>query len=873
MSSESERWRQIDGLFEAALERSPEERQQFIADSCGGDDELRDAVESLVADSAASDDYWRDAADPLLERARTKLVSELPGQEVSEDPEQVGPYRLLERIGRGGMGTVYLAERADGEFEHRVAVKLLRRGLDTDDVVRRFLAERQILASLDHVNIARLLDGGTTGDGRPFVVMEHAHGVPITEYCDTGRLSIPERLALFEHVLRAVRHAHRHLVIHRDLKPSNILVTEDGVVKLLDFGIAKLLDDTDGGATGLTRTGVRLLTPGYASPEQLTGTPVTTASDVFQLGLLLYELITGVRPFGDSETSPQEFERRTLEAPVERPSRRIARLEREPATVDEGDDVAELAARRGTGPARWRRLLSGDLDDITEMALRKEPDERYASVDQFLNDLARYRDGDPVVASAGALRYRMSKFVGRNRSGVAAAAVLLLIAAGYVATLNVQSRRIAAERDRAQIEMRRAEQVTAFMTSVFGGADPGETLGDEVTAAELLERGAERVETELADEPELRAEMLHALGDAYRGLGAYDRASELLGQAVALRRQIYGSEHEKVAESLEKLGVVHSQVRNFAAAELPLEEALAIRRAVHDAGDQRVANAAANLAVAYVDLGRTDEAEALMRESVESSRVDPGPDSIEYVNGIATLARVLRTSGDLTGAEALYREALPKQRELFGPGSTQLMSTLNNLGYLLKLRGELAEAAQHYREALDLHATIYGRGHPNTLIISNNLGVVFRDQGDIVSMVALNREDVEAAVERWPGGHWRVGATYQSLGIALLQSNDYAEADTPLAEAVRIYDEQLGPFHSWTARAGAWLATSHALQERHEEAARVFDVVLTTLRPIAADRGFPDSERVEIETFADFLEERGLSAWSEQFRALLGEGG
>jgi len=873
MSKESERWQQIDGLFEAALERSPGQRPQFIAESCGDDDELRAEVEGLVADSASSEGYWRDAADPLMERVREELAAELADPRGSEDPGQVGPYRLLDRIGRGGMGNVYLAERADGEFEHRVAVKLLRRGLDTDDIVRRFLAERQILASLDHPNIARLLDGGSTDGGRPFVVMEYVDGTPITEYCDNRRLSISERLVLFEVVLRVVRHAHGHLVIHRDLKPSNILVAEGGDVKLLDFGIAKILDDTEGGATELTRTGVRLLTPGYASPEQLTRVPVTTTSDVFQLGLLLYELITGARPFGDNETAPQEIERRTLEAPVERPSRRIARLERRTGSAGDAPDSSELAARRDTVPGRLRRLLTGDLDDITEMALRKEPDERYASVDQFLDDLARYRNGEPVVASAGAMRYRMSKFIGRHRWGVAAAAVLVLITAGYVVMINVQSHRIAAERDRAQTEARRAEQVTAFLTSVFGGADPNETLGNEVTAAELLERGAARIATELADEPEIRAELLQALGGAYTGLGSYDRARQLLDQALALRREIYGSEHEKVAESLEKLGAAHRQARNFAAAERPLEEALTIRRSVHGAGDRRVASAATNLAVALRDLGRTDEAEVLMRGVVETYRINPGPDSIEYVNGLASLAFVLRSGGDLTGAEAFYREALPKQRELFGPQSTQLGQTLNNLAYLLKVRGEFAEAEQLYREALDLHEKTYGRGHPNTLMVSNNLSMVFWDRGDFGSAIAQRRVDVAAVVEQWPEGHWRVGAQYQTLGIVLLRNSDYAEAGTVLAEAVRIYEEQLGPPHSWTARAGAWLAASHALQGRHDEAARGFDAVLTTLHPIAADRGFPDFERDEIEAFANFLEERGLSARSEQFRALLHDGG
>jgi len=520
MSEDLDRWGRVDALFQGALEQSPAMRAEFLAEACGDDRELRREIDDLIRAHEESQDYWRDSGG-LIARVRADLGSALDMKpEESEDPERVGPYRLIRRVGRGGMGTVYLAEREDGEFERQVAIKLLRRGLDTEDVVRRFRAERQILASLDHPNIARLVDGGSAEDGRPYLAMEYVEGSPILEYCDDRRLSIPARLALFETVLRAVGHAHRHLVIHRDIKPSNILLTDNGDVKLLDFGIAKLLDEGDG-TSELTRTGVRLLTPGYASPEQLAGEPVTTASDVFQLGILLYELLTGERPFGNPDTSPREFEQRTLESEAERPSRRVLK-----ATGD--NSGKDSAAARRVGVEELRRTLAGDLDDIILMALRKDPEGRYHSVAQFLSDLGRYRAGQPVDASAGAVRYRARKFVGRHRWGVAATVALIAGVAGYVATLNVQSRRIAEERDLARAAAARAEQITGFMTSVFGGADPGQTLGDTVTARELLERGVERVDTELANEPDLRAEMLVTLGNVYSSLGSYETSVELL---------------------------------------------------------------------------------------------------------------------------------------------------------------------------------------------------------------------------------------------------------------------------------------------------------------------------------------------------------
>ncbi|MFV1987873.1 MAG: tetratricopeptide repeat protein [Gemmatimonadota bacterium] len=847
MTAGSERWHEIDALFEAVLDHPRQARAEFLSESCGEDLQLRKEVEDLIRAHEESNDYWRDSGDPLIARVRADLGSDTREEsKTPRDLEHAGPYLLIERVGRGGTGTVYLAERDDGEFEQRVAIKLLHRGLDSDDVVRRFRAERQILASLDHPNIARLIDGGSAEDGRPYLAMEYVEGSPITTYCDDRRLSIPARLDLFGTVLRAVGHAHRHLVIHRDIKPSNILITHGGEVKLLDFGIAKLLDDQ--GAADLTQTGVRLLTPGYASPEQLAGDPVTTSSDVFQLGLLLYELLTGERPFGDPDTSPREFERRTLESKVERPSRRV----------------------RGASDDGLQRTLAGDLDDIILKALRKEPEARYHSVVQFLSDLERYRTGQPVAASAGAVQYRARKFVGRHRWGVATAIALIAGAIGYVATLHVQSRRIAAERDLATAAAARAEQITTFMTSVFGGADPGQALGDTVTARELLERGVSRVDAELADEPDLRAEMLVTLGNVYSSLGSYETAVELIERAIVLRREDPEGDPQKLAEALHALGTARNRHLSWPQAEAPLREALAIRRA-GPGGDHGAAATARALALTLRGLERADTAVVLMREVVDVYRGDPGRESPEFVGALSDLALMLRAEEKLDEAESLYREALPPLRALHRAGNAdRLPATLNNLAFLLHQRGEHAGAAELYEEALGILAETYGRGHPNTLMVSANLQALRgRDLGDYAGAVRLARDDVRAAEERWPDGHWRVGSAYGRLGIWLLRGNDIVEADSALTRAVRIYDKQLGPLHSWTARTLAWLGASYDLQDNFSAGSVLFEDALTTLEYAAQDGGFPAFEVREIEAFVAFLEEGGLEDRAAGFRALL----
>src|SRR5262245_28667108 len=453
--SSPERWRRVKDLFGAALDLPPSEREVILEAAAGEDAALAAEVRRLLAAHEKEGTFLEEIVAGegriLLER----------GEDASAAGRRIGPYELLEPIGRGGMGSVYLARRADKEFEERVAIKLVRPGAFSEQALRRFRFERQTLANLSHPGIARLLDGGTTEDGVPYFVMEHVAGLPIDEFCGARDLPLEERLRLFRDVCDAVQHAHRNLVVHRDLKPSNILVTGDGRVKLLDFGIARLLPEAGEQPPGLTRTFERVMTPEYASPEQIRGEPVTTGSDVYALGVLLYRLLTGEHPYRFESERPSDIERVVCEQEPRRPSTAVGR-------------GTPPAPERGT--ARLRRRLRGDLDNIALKALQKEPARRYGSADQLSEDVGRYLRGEPVQARRVTLAYRASKFVRRHRVGVAAAslAVVSLLAALVVSLLSARA---------ARLEAAKADRINAFVNSIFGAASPWRD-GKAVTVAE-----------------------------------------------------------------------------------------------------------------------------------------------------------------------------------------------------------------------------------------------------------------------------------------------------------------------------------------------------------------------------------------------------
>ncbi|MFQ5572464.1 MAG: serine/threonine protein kinase, partial [Rhodothermales bacterium] len=472
MEYEREHWPLIDDLFAAALDHPPEERTAFIDRACTGNPALRDELESLLRAYHASEHYL-EAIDADRARALIESVGELVCEE-----QRIGPYQVVRELGRGGMGAVFLAERADGQFEQQVALKLIKRGMDSDAILRRFLRERQILAHLRHENIARLLDGGVSDEDRPYFAMEYIDGLPLPDYCDTHRLDVEARLRLFQDVCRAVQYAHRSLIVHRDLKPSNMLVTEDGTVKLLDFGIAKLLDpEAQSGATALTEAGLRAMTPEYAAPEQVRGEPVTTATDVYTLGVVLYELLTGHRPYQFERREPKAIARVINDVEPELPSTAVRRETDIQHTDGTTETVTPLSVSRArsTQPDRLRRRLSGDLDTVVLKALRKEPERRYASAEAFVEDIRRHLAGLPVLAQKDTLAYRASKFVRRHTVGVVFATALGLLTLGSAVVMALQQ----AETMR---EAAKAEEVKSFVMSLFEMSDPDASKGETITA-------------------------------------------------------------------------------------------------------------------------------------------------------------------------------------------------------------------------------------------------------------------------------------------------------------------------------------------------------------------------------------------------------
>ncbi len=483
-----ERWQEIELVFSGAFELEGGERDRYVEEQCTRDPELQREVKALLASLDTAGEYFEELAGRIGVPTDPDTHTErLVGK-------RIGNYRLVDLIGRGGMGAVYLAERDDEQFQMKAALKLLPMGLDSDESRRRFLAERQILARLEHPNIARLVDGGVTEDRTPYFVMELVEGTPIDEYCDTHQLTIPRRLALFLKVCDAVQHAHQNLVVHRDLKPSNILATESGEVKLLDFGIARVLDsDGTGTQTTMTRR-ARPMTIAYASPEQVLGSSVTTVSDVYALGVLLYTLLTGRHPYKLSSKSLMEVEQIICEQEPERPSDAVFRTE--PSTPE------DIGRHRSTTPQRLRRDLAGDLDTIVLTALRKEPERRYASVSQFADDLRRYQTGLPVTAHKDSLRYRTSRFVRRHKVGVTAGAAVTLMLAGFVGVSFRFALTTAAQSREITREAETAEQVSSFLVDLFEVSNPGQGTGDTVTARAILERGAASINERLTDQPD-----------------------------------------------------------------------------------------------------------------------------------------------------------------------------------------------------------------------------------------------------------------------------------------------------------------------------------------------------------------------------------
>jgi serine/threonine-protein kinase len=769
-----DRWQEIQALFLAVADLDPAAQATYLDEACVADPTLRDEVMALLATERRSLDTSF-IAGAVAAEARALAADTGAGRL----GQRVGPYRLLRELGRGGMGTVYLAERVDEQYHASVAIKFVRSAFAAPELARRLRAERQILADLAHPNIAWLLDGGTAADGTPYLVMEYVDGEPIDAWCDHRGVGLAGRLALFRRVCSAVQYAHQALVVHRDLKPSNILVTADGTPKLVDFGIAKLMAGADAETTGT----LRLMTPAYAAPEQARGGRITVATDVYALGGVLYRLLTGRTPIDVVGVTPGEVERRITETQPAPPS-----------TAAQGE------------AGGWGRALRGDLDTIVLKALHKEPARRYASVEQLADDVRRHEERRPVLARPDRWGYRVARFVRRHRLSVAAATAVagLLIAFGIVTSL--QAARVARERDAAAA-------VSGFLVSLFGIVDPERSRGDSVTAREVLDSGVARVRTSLSGQPELQARMMAVMAETYSSLGLYPRAMELARDALRLRQERFGERHRSFAASLGQVAGLHYELGNLDSAVVVYERRLELTRGLYASVDLALATALTDLAHALRARGDYDAAERYGREAVDLLRrivrADADSERMILADGISNLAQIYHFQGKLPPADSLFRESLGMRRALHGDVHPRVSESLNNLATVLHDEGKLDAAEAMYRDALAVDERVYGPEHTNVSATLVNLGRVLRDRRDLPGAEAAIRRSVDIDRKLSGAQHWAVGYGLNQLGGLRFDQSDFPGAERLYREALAVYDRSLSADNAY--RVAPLLGVGNAL--------------------------------------------------------------
>ncbi len=755
-------------------------------------------------------------------------------------PSSIGPYEVLSDLGAGGMGRVYLARRADADFDKRVAIKVLRPGMDDVGLLARFRSERRILAQLDHPYVAALLDGGATEQGLPYLVMEYIEGSTLVDYVQATELSIPQRIALFRKVGEAVAALHRSLIVHRDLKPSNILVTADGTPKLLDFGIAKILDSHDSDPTAVhTQTGMVLYTPEYGSPEQSQGRPITTASDVYSLGVLLFEVLTGQRPYSFAQRTPSEFVR--------------VLSEEQPPTM------SSVAPERA-------RLLAGDLDTIVAMALRKEPERRYGSVALLLEDLDRFTKGLPVRARKDTFRYRSGKFLRRRFGWVAAAVIFTGMLAGFAVSMGLLAGRMSRQRDLAEVRAEVAGEVSSFLVDLFRVSAPDEAVGEQISARSLLDRGANQIRYDVRKDPRVRASLMDAMGRAYLALGNTPEASDLLGQAEGLFKG--EAQHAgKHASILAHLGSVRFLEGNNTEAESMLREAVTTLTSLPPLNQRDEAQARLRLADLLQELGRFDESLEMARSGqAVLEKLAPEPDR-HLVQSWISVAQKHEAAGDLEEAEAILNRARATQAEIFVGDHPDQASTLRALALVYRQQDRFEEGVQAIREALRIDRSILGEDHPNIDDHLFSLAGLHKEAGELREALEIYRGILERDRERFgdhnyvaldmgniagilswlgefeeaeqlysaaldlqkrilPAGHHEIATTLSNYGNMLRQRKRYAEAVPYLEEALAIRKKALPADHPTVWTSLNMLAISYMDQGRLEESLQLAQEVL-----------------------------------------------
>ncbi|HUI41948.1 MAG TPA: serine/threonine-protein kinase [Terriglobia bacterium] len=791
---ESSRWERIQILFHGAAELPEPERRAFLAAACSDDASLLADVLALLDEDARG--------SSLLDRDLAQVAHQVLDESspASHSAREFGPYRVRELLGEGGMGLVYLAERTD--LGSLVALKILRDAWLSPARRERFLSEQRTLAQLNHPSIARLYDADALSDGTPWFVMEYVDGLPLTEYCRQHQSSIEERVGLFRSVCEAVQYAHQRAVIHRDLKPSNIFVKRDGSIRLLDFGIAKQLESLDAPADQ-TRTGLRLMTPAYAAPEQIRAGQVGIHTDVYSLGVILYELLAGRLPFDLSNRTPAEAETILVEQVPERPSA-VARQAGE--TQDAGTQSPSASA------AAW-----ADLDVLCLTAMHKDVERRYRSVEALIRDIDHFLKGEPLEARPDTLRYRFGKFVRRNRRAVAAAAAIFAVVAGLVVFYTV---RLAIARNAAQAEAERAERIQAFMLNLFQGGDQAAAPADTLRVVTLLDRGVQEARS-LGNEPEVQAELYQTLGGIYQKLGKLDQADSLLQSALERRKQIHGANHPEVAETLVAIGMLRADQARLEDAERLVREGLAMDLRTLPSGDVAVARATAALGQVLEDRGEYAQAIPVLEEAVrlQSASNAPAPG---LAASLSELANSHFYAGQLDISETLNQRVLAMRRELYGERHPLVADTLLNLSSIEFQRGHYPEDERYSRQALDIVRSWYGPDHPETADTMTIVAQSLTFQQRYGEADALLQQSL-AILERVYGPvHPRVAFALNELGNVAVRQGKLDQAEAYFTREITIYRSVYGDNHSVLSVAQSNLAGVYVKRKQYARAEQLF---------------------------------------------------
>ena len=775
----------LDALFHAALEQPETQRERFVDEACGDDAAMRRRLRAMLAHDASGQDPLAAAVRAGQRQARGRPEAM---------PERIGPFRLLKRLGQGGMGTVYLGEREGSDFQQRVAIKLLHDLDDSQMTSARLRRERHLLARLEHPNIARLIDGGELEDGTPYVAMEYVEGVSLTRHAARRELGLGARLHLFLQLLDAIAYAHRHLIVHRDIKPENVLVDAEGNVKLLDFGIAKLLDAPGATATAATMTVAGAMTPCYASPEQLLGQPVSTQTDVYSLGVVLYELLTGSLPFPpDPDVSPLQLQNRICT------TQPIA-----PSHVD----------TQVTPPRRLR----GDLDNIVLKALRKEPLRRYASVEALADDLRRFLAGRTVSARPDSWRYRLGKFVARNPLGVGVSMALLATLLAFAVTSRWQATRYAAERDRAEGEATAAKQVAEYMIDLFRVPDPIESANRDLSARDLLDKAAASLPKEMDKAPLLRARMMHVIGLSYANIGAYERAVRMLKSALAIREAELGPDSFEVSDSLNRLGNVYRMYGQLDLAEQALGRALAIRERISSGPSAELADAFNNVGLLQYQLGHYRAALTTLQRAIDMNRAVSGDDTDAIATALHNRALAQQSLAHYAQAESDIRRAIAIKEKLGLQGRSTLVNSQAVLSSLLFAEGRLADSQKLRSATLARRRALYPQGHPGLVAGLVNMGRLQLMLGDVTRAARSYDEALSWARRLDAPSRLLTARVLVAQGRMALATGDIAGARKSLGQALAIRRAALAADHPDLAEA-QYLAGVTALAAGNNEKA------------------------------------------------------